>query len=41
LTLQQELRLVHAARHIHRQYEKQVYLFGSASDWNLGHEQRR
>jgi hypothetical protein len=39
LTLEQELRLIHAARHIHGQYEKQVGLFGSASDWNLGREQ--
>jgi hypothetical protein len=39
LTLQQELRPIHTARHIHGQDEEQVDLFGGAREWNLGREQ--
>ena len=39
LTLELELRLIHAARHIHGQYEKQVDLLGSVGEWELSQGQ--
>jgi hypothetical protein len=40
LTLEFKLRLIHAARHIHGQYEKQVDLLGSVGEWELSQGQR-
>ena len=40
LALQHELRLIHASRHVHGQYEKQVDLLGGTRDGNLADDQR-